>query len=128
MFTALIESRALKSRNQFGTASSAVVHLGLIVLAVSQLRRDHRHLMRKDPPIKIRWIDKLPHGNRLTSTRSNDSHPSSGRTVARPSSELSIPTSFPRSTSRSAPCVLTIRGARYWNGHRRSTRTRRAIG
>jgi len=95
MFTALIESRSMKSPNQFGTAGSVAVHLGLIVVAVYATAAGAPTPDAKDPPINIQWIDKLVPQPPATSPTSDNPHPSSGRTITRPHLTFSIPTDLP---------------------------------
>lgn len=59
MFTALIESRPAKARNEFGTATSAVVHMGLIVVAVYATAAGAPTFDEKDPPTKLRWVNTV---------------------------------------------------------------------
>jgi periplasmic protein TonB len=96
MFTALIESRAMKSRNQFGTASSAAVHMGLIVVAVYATAAGAPTPDVKDPPIKIQWIDKLIPQRPTTSTSSSNPHTPVTIAIPRlPQLSVSIPSKLP---------------------------------
>jgi periplasmic protein TonB len=95
MFTALIESRSIRSRNQFGTAGSAAVHLGLIVLAVYATAAGAPMLDEKDLPTKLRWI-KTTVSQPTASRKSSDSHPSVTRAIPRlPQLSVSISAELP---------------------------------